>query len=298
MAKSFVLQLAALATLFVSLPAFITLIFSIINLQFPDAADNYWQIESAESSIRYTIAILVIFFPAYLVLTRKVNQARRGEGELYHTLTRWLIYLALLVAGMIMLGDLAVVVYTFLNGEITIRFILKALTLLAVIGGASYYYFLDTKEFWQRRERQSIQIGAGVLAAVLIFVVIGYMKIDAPSVAREIRIDQAQISDLQDIQWRVEAYHQETASFPGNIAMLYRDLPAPEASEGRTAYEFRTTGPDTYLLCATFAAATPSSDRSITKPGGYGNDVYLQNQNWEHGAGEKCFERKIIPLDR
>ncbi len=116
MAKSFVLQLAALATLFVSLPAFITLLFSIINLQFPDAIDAYWQIESAESTVRYTIAILVIFFPAYLVLTRLVNTARRSEGELYYTLTKWLIYLALLVAGLIILGDLAVVVYTFLNG--------------------------------------------------------------------------------------------------------------------------------------------------------------------------------------
>src|SRR5690606_23353244 len=125
MAKSFVLQLASLATLFVSLPAFITLIFSIINLQFPDAADNYWQVDGYQSAIRYSIAVLVIFFPAYLFLTRKVNVSRRSEGELYHTLTRWLIYLALLVAGLIMLGDLAVVVYTFLNGEITTRFILK-----------------------------------------------------------------------------------------------------------------------------------------------------------------------------
>ncbi len=297
MAKSFVLQLAALATLFVSLPAFITLLFSIINLQFPDATDNYWQIESAESAIRYSIAVLVIFFPAYLVLTRKVNESRRHEGELYHTLTRWLIYLALLVAGMIMLGDLAVVVYTFLNGEITVRFILKAVALLLVIGGASYYYMLDAKDHWKKRERISMQIGGGTLAIVAVFVIYGFTLIDAPSVAREVRLDQTQVSDLQDIQWRVEAYYQETDSFPANIDMIYRDLPAPKAPEGREAYQLRTTGRDTYLLCATFAHPTPASDRIVVKPIGSGNDAYLQNQNWEHGAGEKCFERKIIPLN-
>ncbi|MCB9819317.1 hypothetical protein H6789_01215 [Candidatus Nomurabacteria bacterium] len=296
MAKSFVMQLAALATLFVSLPAFITLIFSIINLQFPDAADNYWQVESAESAIRYTIAILVIFFPAYLVLTRKVNQSRRTEGELYHTLTKWLIYLALLVAGMVILGDLAVAVYTFLSGEITIRFILKSVALLAVIGAASYYYTLDAQNYWQNKEKKSVQIGFAVLGVVLAFVVFGFFNIDTPSMAREVRIDQEQIYDLQDIQWRIEAFYQETNSFPASIEMLYQDVPVPVASEGREAYSFRTTGPDTYVLCATFTYATPASDRSMAKPIGIGQDVYLQNQNWEHSAGEKCFERKIIPL--
>lgn len=298
MAKSFVLQLAALATLFVSLPAFITLLFSIINLQFPDAAESYWEVASAESAIRYTIAILVIFFPAYLALTRIVNKSRRSEGELYHTLTRWVIYIALLVAGMIILGDLAVVVYTFLNGEITIRFILKALVLLTVIGGASYYYILDTRNYWQTKEKESITVGAAVLAIVLAFVVVGYMKIDSPSVAREVRIDQNQISDLQDIQWRVEAYHQETNSPPNSIESLYEDIPAPAAPEDRQPYELNVTGADSYELCATFAHFTPSNERSIPRPISKEDDIYLQNYNWEHGEGEKCFERKIISSEQ
>lgn len=296
MAKSFVLQLGSLATLFVSLPAFITLLFGIITLQFPDPADSYWEIGSAESAIRYSIAVLVIFFPAYLFLTRKVNENRRREGELYHTLTRWLIYLALLVAGLIMLGDLAVVVYTFLNGDLTVRFILKAAALFLVIGGASYYYMLDAREYWKDREKESVKVGIGALIAVLLFVAIGYTKIDSPSVAREVRLDQEQITDLQDMQWRVESYYQTNNSFPARIEMLYADFPMPVAPEGRQAYEYDITGADTYELCATFSEPTPEEERSFAKPLGYGDDVYLQNQNWEHGTGRKCFERKIIPL--
>lgn len=296
MAKSFVLQLASLATLFVSLPAFVTLLFSIINLQFPDAADSYWEVANAESNVRYAIAVLVIFFPAYLALTRKVNKSRRSEGELYHTLTRWLVYIALLVAGMIILGDLAVVVYTFLNGEITIRFILKALVLLAVIGGAAYYYALDAKNFWQDRERESIMIGGAILALVLIFVGYGYSLIDSPSVTREVRLDEQQIVDLQDIQWRIEAYYQETSSFPADYATLYVDFPVPVAPEGRESYGYQITGADTYSLCATFAESTPATERSVAKPITTDSDVYLQNQNWEHGVGRKCFDRKIIPI--
>ena len=295
MAKSFVLQLAALTTLFVSLPAFVTLVFSIINLQFPDAADSYWQIESAEASIRYAIAVLVIFLPTYLVLTRKVNKSRRSEGELYHTLTKWVIYLALLVAGMIMLGDLAVVVYTFLNGEITIRFILKALALLIIVGGPSYYYLMDTRDYWKSREKESVTIGVAVLGAVAAFVVIGYMQIDSPTIAREVRLDQQQITDLQDIQWRIEAYYQETNSFPARVEMVYDNFPAPTAPEGWDSYEYRTTGPDTYVLCATFAQATPAGERSLAKPVGYNDEVYLQNHNWEHSDGYYCFDRKVMP---
>lgn len=290
------MQLASLVTLFVSIPAFVTLLFSIINLQFPDAADSYWQIDSAQSSIRYAIAVLVIFFPAYLYLTRKVNEARRGEGELYHTLTKWVIYIGLLIAGIVILSDLAVVVYTFLNGEITARFILKALALLVVMSGVVYYYAMDAKDHWQKREKESVTIGLSVLVIVLAFVAYGYSLIDAPSVAREVRLDQQQITDLQDMQWRIESYHQETNSFPGDIEMLYEDFPAPVAPEGRAAYEYEITGSDTYELCATFARATPASERSMVKPIGGSEGVYLENQNWEHGSGKKCFERRIIPL--
>lgn len=290
MAKSFVLQLASLVTLIVSIPAFIVLLFSIINLKFPDAAQGVWEASSSQDSIRYTIAILVIFFPAYLVTTRLVNKARRQEGELYHTLTKWLIYLALLIGGMVMLGDLAVVVYTFLNGEITVRFLLKAAVILAVIGAAFYYYAADAKGYWQEREKQSLQLGGVALFLVLMAAVYGYYNIDAPGAVREMRLDEQQLMDLQDMQWRIEAYYQETDSFPANLEDVYSDFPVPQAPEGREAYSYRITGANTYELCATFAAATPESQRSIAKPIAEPG-LNLNNHNWEHGAGKKCFSR-------
>lgn len=294
MAKSFVLQLASLVTLFVSLPAFITLLFGIINLQFPDAADQYWQVSGNEDAIRYSIAVLVIFFPAYLWITRLVNKARRSEGELYHTLTRWLIYLALLVGGVVMLTDLAVVVFTFLNGEITVRFLLKAGALLAVIGAAFYYYAYDAKDHWRNKEKESVTIGGVALAVVLLATLYGATLIDSPSVAREVKIDQQQINDLQDMQWRVEAYYQENNSFPGNLETLYGEFAVPQAPEGREPYTYKISGTDTFTLCATFAHPTPEIDRQMRKPVSVSEAAYLQNQNWEHQAGEKCFERKIV----
>lgn len=291
MAKSFVLQLASLVTLFVSLPALITLLFGIINLKFPDAADTYWQATSSEDSARYAIAVLAIFFPAYLIITRIVNKARRNEGELYHTLTKWLVYLALLVGGMTMLVDLAVVVYTFLGGEITIRFILKSVSLLVVIAAAFAYYAYDAKGYWQKREKASISIALGALALVIAAAAYGVSVINSPTEARAIKLDQQQVSDLQDIQWRVEDFYRMNDSFPANLETLYGGLTSPTAPEGRTAYEYRVTGSDTYVLCATFAKETPVGERNmITGPD-------MKYQNWDHTEGEYCFERKITPVE-
>jgi len=293
MEKSFVMQLASLVTLFVSLPAFVTLVFGIINLQFPDAADSYWQVTSAEDSIRYSIAVVAIFFPSYLVLTRLVNRARRNEGQLYHTLTRWLVYLALLVAGVVILTDLAVVVYTFLGGEITTRFILKALALMVVIGAAFYYYAQDAKNYWQKREQTSVMIGAAALAVVLLAIGFGVTMISSPSEARESKLDQQQISDLQDIQWRIEAFYQTNTSFPANLETLYAGLSIPTAPNDRDDYHYSVTGADTFVLCATFANETPESERRAPKQFSIAENTYLQNQNWDHPAGEHCFERRV-----
>ena len=189
--------------------------------------------------------------------------------------------------------DLAVVVYTFLGGEITTRFVLKALTLLAVVGAAFYYYAQDAKNYWQKREQTSVMIGVAALAVVLLVAGFGVTKISSPSEARESKLDQQQISDLQDIQWRVEAFYQTNASFPANLETLYEGLPVPTAPEGRDAYGYSITGADSFLLCATFANETPESERRSPKQVSVAESSYLQNQNWDHQADEHCFARRL-----
>lgn len=55
---------------------------------------------------------------------------------------KWLTYLTLFVAGVALVGDLVVLVYNVLGGELTVRFILKVLT-VAVIGGGIFTFFLS-----------------------------------------------------------------------------------------------------------------------------------------------------------
>lgn len=287
-AKNFVLQLGALIALYVSLSAFILVAFGVISLAFPDPADEFWRYNNAQSGIRFGIAMLIVFFPAYIVLTRIVNQVRRREEGVYLTLTKWLIYLSLLVGGGILLGDLVAVIHTYLNGEITTRFILKALTLLVVIGAAFYYYILDAREYWNTHETKSKQFGAGATALVILVLVLGFYYSDTPAETREQRIDAEQINDLRSMQWRIEEYYRVEGTLPDDVAFLYSGIPMPEAPDGREAYVYSVTGDRSFELCATFVHESQTESYAY-KP--VTEDGILNPYNWDHGVGRTCFER-------
>lgn len=293
-AKNFALQLGALVALYVSLTSLVVMLFGIVNIHFPDPASAYYEYDSAESSIRFSLAILVVFFPTYLLLTRKVNKARRSAEGAYLMLTKWMIYLSLLVGGFVLLGDFVTVIYTFLNGEITTRFILKALALLVVVGSAFYYYLQDAKGYWNKNEKLSIQLGIGAGAVVLAVCIYGFYSIDSPSVVRDIAIDRNQVNDLQEIQWRIEEYYATNNQLPTSIEEVYVEgMTIPTAPEERSPYQYQMTGEDSYQLCATFARATPESEKSIARPI-YDDPGYLKNQNWDHPTGNYCFDRQAL----
>lgn len=292
--KNFVLQLGALVALYVSLSALVAVVFGIINLIYPDAASGYYAYESAQSGIRFGLACLIVFFPVYLVLTRIVNQIRRREHGVYLTLTRWLIYLSLFVGGAILLGDLVSVLWSFLNGELTARFILKALALLIVIGVALAYYILDIRGYWTAHERRSQLYAAIAASAVISLIAAGFSHIDPPGEVRERRIDQQQIADLQDMQWRIEEFYRVNSALPADIETLYISTTLPDAPEDRADYGYRITGGTTYELCATFVHASTREEMSYARPL-YEESYLAQNANWEHETGEVCFERVAPP---
>ncbi len=291
--KHFVLQLGSLISLYLSVSFLIVLIFGLINLKFPDAAEGYWAIESASTSIRLGIAMVVVFFPTYIVLTRLVNLARRQDtSSAYLGLTKWLIYLSLLIGGAALLGDLVAVVMAFLEGELTVRFILKALAVLIVVGSAFYYYLLDARGFWLKEEKKSITYGIGMAVVVMTSLVYGFMNIETPDQVRQMRLDDQQVTDLQAIQYQIENYVTLNGELPKSLEELPAAGPLPVAAEEREPYTYELTDKG-FRLCATFAEAS-GEDEFLTQieydefgqpiKGGY---------NWSHSAGNYCFERVV-----
>ncbi len=285
--KHFVIQFGAIIALYASVTALIMLLYAIINLQFPDASYS-WESESARGTIRATMAVLIVFFPTYLVLTRFSNQNRRLEsnGE-YLGLTRWLVYLTLLIAVGVMLGDLVTLINYFLNGEITTRFLYKVFALLFVVGGVFHYYLLDVRGYFTNRVDKSTYFAFGAIALVIASLSFGYQYIETPSEVRAERLDQVQVSDLQSMQSYIENFYLMNQALPDTLETAYGALPVPNAPEGRTAYTYEQTGEQTYQLCATFAAPSSSLEESYAM-------APEKNYDWTHKAGQWCFERVIV----
>lgn len=291
-AKNFALQLGSLASLYLSLSFLVVLLFGIINILYPDAASGYWMIEQSHSSVRLGIAMVIVFFPTYLILTRMVNRARRSEDNgLYLSLTKWLIYLSLLVGGAVLLGDLVAVIMGFLEGELTQRFMLKALVLLVVVGTAFYYYILDARGHWLKDEKKSLMFAGGATLIVLASVAYGFTHIETPSTVREQKIDANQISDLQQIQWRVQDYTVANGTVPESLEALGEPA-LPTAPEERSSYRYGVTN-EGFELCATFAHES-TEDPYYGSMGMIEEKSLIRNpDNWQHGAGETCFKRVI-----
>jgi len=298
-AKHFALQLGALITLYVSVGSLISLLFGVITIAFPDPT-NSWEYVGATDGIRFAIALLVVFFPAYIALTRIVNRERRGTGVPYLGLTKWLIYLSLVVGGIALLADFVAVIYNFLNGDLTMRFLLKALAMFVVVGLPCAYYFYDTRGYWITHESRSKQYGAIVAVLIAIAIVVGYMHIETPSEVREQRKDEQTISDLSTIQSHLENAFALSNTLPESLDTLEERITIPTAPEGRPAYEYTKTSATTFTLCATFE--NPSRPDEITQYESM-SEIGIKNPyDWSHKEGRTCFERvmnepvmKVVP---
>ncbi len=292
-AKPFALQLGSLISLYISLGALINLLFSVITVLYPDPINGYYEYDSAAYSIRLTIALLVVFFPTYIVLTRLVNVGRRAKESAYLGLTKWLIYLSLLVGGAVMLGDIVAVINSFLNGEITIRFVLKALVVLVGVGSAFVYYLFDARGYWQANERQSKQYGLGAVVVVIASLILGFMHTETPSQVREMRLDQTQITDLQDMQNRIEEAYRVTGKLPLTLTEVYLGSEVPTAPENRATYTYASQQANTFELCADFAYPSSRSEQAQYSQPAYDGALIKNPYNWDHKGGTWCFTRVV-----
>lgn len=149
--KDFFLNLLSMAALYMSAGSFIALIFQYVNIFFPDVLEyqNYGDpLDAAYSAIRFAISTLIVSFPVYLLSLRFMSKDYVVNPEKRNLrIRKWLIYFTLFVAAVIIMGDLIALINTFLGGELTVRFVLKVLTVLVVIGAIFWYYLWDLRKY-------------------------------------------------------------------------------------------------------------------------------------------------------
>lgn len=120
-----------------------SLIFQFINKAFPDPASARWMTEMSSYRIRWSASVLIVAFPVYLYVAYLLNKAvRKDPVKRTSRVRKWLTYITLYIAAGALVGDLVTLVNNLLGGELTVRFILKFLT-VAVIAGSIFLYYLS-----------------------------------------------------------------------------------------------------------------------------------------------------------
>jgi len=104
---------------------------------------------SAHSRIRWALAVLLVSTPLFLWLTVRDRRTLAAEPDRRRSAVRkWLTYTALLIAAVVLLGDLVATVYRLLSGDLTLQFLAKA-AVVAIVAGAA---FLSYGQDVQRKE--------------------------------------------------------------------------------------------------------------------------------------------------
>jgi hypothetical protein len=135
-------HLLAFTALYTWVVSLIFLCFTYISFAFPDPAEpaSSYVIEMALASVRVALATLIVAYPLFLAtwwfLLREI---RKYPDKAKSGVRRWLTSLSLFVAAVVLLGNTITVVYYLVEGDLTIRFLLKVAVLFAVAGGLLVY---------------------------------------------------------------------------------------------------------------------------------------------------------------
>lgn len=301
-AKDFFLHLGMIVSLYVVAGNFISLLFTIINKSYPEVA-RYYSYYYNGSEISLPVATLIIVFPVFVVLSRWVHRSYEEFPEKKHlAIRKWLTYITLFVAGIMLVGDLVTVLYKFLDGQdLTTAFLLKALVVLLVSGAVFGFYLQDIRDRVSASARNVWAVAIGCV--LLVAIILGFSVIGSPRTQRLMRWDNQKISDLQNMQWQVINYWQMNGMIPESLPNIPDDPQNSSINDYKDAgYEYRKMGDMKFELCANFNRSFEERGNGrgvgygLMAEGPYYKGGMMENDNWMHGAGRHCFERQIDPI--
>ncbi len=307
-----VVNLFAFILLGITATAFGILYYQIVNYFFPDPLTVFYgSYEASRSAMHYAMAALLIGFPIYFLvvsysLKRFLVDMEKAESQL----SKWLTYIVLLIAATTIVGDLITSIYFLLQGEITVRFFLKALTILVLSGGVFGFYFFERKAVqFKQAVRPCIFRAFGLGATILVAagILLGFVVGGSPATERLRAFDLERSNDLLSIAQCVSNYGRTYKQLPGSLEELNKNsefiycssnLADPETGMPysyavvEASAKTGTVTQGAFELCADFSL---SSETDKTLPAhSYGDST----SKWTtHGVGRSCDTETVILED-
>jgi hypothetical protein len=287
---AFFYLLSLFALIFTALPVGM-IIFQVINKFIPDTLDLYQGRFSMEA-LKFAISAIVIATPIYYVTMRQiVNSIRTGKLDKDSAVRRWLTYFILFATSVVSIVWLISTVNTFLNGDLTIKFMLKALTAIGISAVIFSYYLLDIRRDDIPKPDKLTQIFfVGSLILVIAAFVTSLFIVDSPAETRNKRYDNQVVNNFSQISYEIDNYYENNGSLPASLEDLSGSQPYFRQeiitdSESKEVYQYEVVDEKNYKLCANFKSSNLEDD------GNYYNDY--NKDEWPHEAGEKCFDREV-----
>ncbi|MFA6306979.1 MAG: DUF5671 domain-containing protein [Patescibacteria group bacterium] len=272
------------------------IIFQIINKTIADdlslAPGGFTQ-----DALRFAISAIIIAAPIFFVMMRLINKnLLSGKMEKESGVRKWLTYFILFVSAVVMIGWFIATVGSFLNGELTTKFILKSLTSILISALIFSYYLYDIKREDVSKNNDVIRIYFyGSMAIAAIALIAAFFFIDSPLKVRDQKFDQAIINKFSQIDNAINAYYGENKKLPADLNalvnggstyyILLSDITDPATGK---VLNYNVKGKDAYELCATFKTEnkTQANDKS-----------YYVDTRWLHNAGYQCLKQRVVILD-
>lgn len=313
----FFISLGVLVSLIASASSSLVLFFESLNKKFPDVLNSVYSYGYNSydfESMRAALATLIIFFPIFILLSYFWTRESKEDMGYYNLILRkWMVYLILFLASLLIIIDLVTLVRYFVSGEITSRFILKVSGALFVGLLVDFYYSLKVKDVNLNNDRSNkwgMICGFVSTALFLGLIVWSFAVMGSPKEQRSWRLDTKRVEDLQSIQWQIINYWQQKEKLPEKLTDLSNPISSyylpvdPEFEQGRV-YEYIPKENLTFELCATF---TREIQKGWNESGGVmpmykeTRDMAISsypypdggvNESWEHKEGRTCFTRTI-----
>lgn len=266
-------------------------IFQVINKYIPEFVSHYGPVFDT-SILKFAISSLIISTPLYFITVRQIEQSLE-EKELPKdaAVRRWLTYFILLISSLVVIIWLIMTINSFLDGELTSKFLLKTLTVVVISGLVFSYYLYDIRRS-EVKKKNPIILAYLITGLILTIgsLVTAFWIGETPAEARARRHDIEVLGHFDQISATIQNYYAEQEKLPSNLDELKDQTPylnAAALKDPKTgeSYAYNKINDTQYELCATFEANNIQTNNTYD---------YAYADRWPHEKGYHCLKQKVV----
>jgi hypothetical protein len=287
---AFFYMLSLVALIFMSLSSGM-IIFQIINKYIIDILEQY-RGRFNPDQLKFAISALVISTPIYYVTMQRIQKSLyQGDLDKDAGVRKWLTYFILFISSVVMIGWLIATLNSFLDGELTTKFILKAITAISIAAGIFTFYFYDIRreQVKEKKDRLVMVYFYASLLVVAAAFIGALIIVESPAETRNRKFDNAVLEDFSMIDGAINQYYSEYDKLPQDLDALmgeYTYITDKQLIDKATGekHEYNIIGEREYELCAIFRTSNLEDETQR---------YYPYKDRWPHDSGKQCLKQKV-----